>query len=102
LRTHLTAACIGVALSVLAVTLVYGHDHWINHGKYLDPVTGLHCCDQHDCKTLDETAIEGALRLPDGGLTVEGVTFRRGQQHKSEDGRWYRCATRCVFTPVDG
>lgn len=78
------------------------HDHWINHGKYLDPVTGLHCCDQHDCKPLNEAAIEGVLRQPDGGMTVEGVTFRRGQQHKSEDGKWYRCAQRCVFMPVEG
>jgi hypothetical protein len=96
------AACIGLVLSALAVTLVYGHDHWIRHGKYLDPVTGQHCCNENDCKALTEAAIETVMRGPGGSLTVEGVTFRRGQQHKSEDGHWYRCASRCVFTPVDG
>jgi hypothetical protein len=87
---------------MLIITPALSHDHWINHGKYLDPVTGLHCCDQHDCKPLTEAAIETVTRGPDGAMSVEGVTFRKGQQHKSEDGRWYRCASRCVFTPVDG
>jgi hypothetical protein len=96
------AVCLGVALSIAAVKLVYGHSHWINHGKYLDPVTGQHCCNEKDCLELDEISIEGVMRGPDGSMTVQGVTFRKGQQHKSEDGKWYRCAQRCVFTPVEG
>jgi len=93
---------LALALLVLLATPSIGHDHWINHGKYLDPVTGQHCCDQNDCKRLSSAAIETVVRGPEGAMTVEGVTFRKGQQHKSEDGFWYRCASRCVFTPVDG
>jgi hypothetical protein len=78
------------------------HDHWINHGHYLDPVTGVHCCNENDCKELTAAEIEGVLTSANGGLIVGGVAFHRGQLHKSEDGKWYRCANRCVFRPVEG
>jgi hypothetical protein len=77
------ALLILIALVVPAAS----HDHWIHNGKYLDPVTGQHCCNQTDCKPLSDAAIETVTRGPAGSMTVEGVTFRKGQQHKSEDGR---------------
>jgi hypothetical protein len=78
------------------------HDHWINHGQYLDPTTGQHCCNENDCKEMTETEIETVISDGAGGLIVQGVPFSRGQLHKSEDGKWYRCANRCVFRPVEG
>lgn len=78
------------------------HDHWINHGQYLDPVTGQHCCSEQDCQPLTEATISEIVNMPNGGLLVQGVPFSRGQLHKSEDGKWYRCANRCVFRPVEG
>lgn len=91
-----------LVLAVLLVTPASAHDHWINHGKYIDPTTGVHCCNEDDCKPLSNAEIESILRVEGGGLIVEGVTFQKRQLHNSEDGKWYRCAARCVFRPVEG
>jgi hypothetical protein len=87
---------------IFIATPMDAHDHWINHGQYLDPVTGQHCCSEQDCQPLSEADIETIMPTGNGGLTVQGFTFQRGQLHKSEDGKWYRCANRCVFRPVEG
>lgn len=95
-----TAVMVGALLLIMLASGA-GHPHWINNGKYMDPVTGMHCCNEHDCKPLSEDDIALVTRLGDD-LIVGGVRFRKGQQHNSEDGRWYRCANRCVFRPVEG
>ena len=95
--------CAFVMLILLALILpALGHDHWIRNGKYLDPVTGQHCCNENDCKELSAAEIATVQTTSGGGLIVQGAQFRRGQLHKSEDGKWYRCANRCVFRPVEG
>lgn len=96
----LRVAPLVVALLVIAAAAL-AHDHWIRNGKYMDATTGKHCCDESDCKPMSAHDIALVTRLG-GDLVVGGVRFTRGQVHKSEDGIWYRCANRCVFTPVEG
>lgn len=98
---------IGVIAGLLAsLTLVtvsvnegWPHVHWINKGKYLDATTGMHCCNEDDCKVASDEAISTYHRLPDGGALFEGIWFKPGQIHFSEDGLWYRCVKRCLFIP---
>lgn len=91
-------------LAALALMLVpaSSHEHWIRNGKYMDATTNTHCCDENDCKALSAADVAGVLIAAGGGLIVGGISFQKGQLHKSEDGKWYRCANRCVFTPVEG
>jgi hypothetical protein len=91
-----------VAVITAMGSLALAHDHWIRDGKYMDPVTGHHCCDENDCKELSAAEVITATRNDDGSMSVQGFHFQRRQQHKSEDGKWYRCAHRCLFKPVEG
>lgn len=87
---------------VLASVPAHPHDHWIRDGKYMDPVTNTHCCNENDCRPLSEAEIITVVRSDDGSMTVQGFRFLKKQQHKSEDGLWYRCAHRCLFKPIEG
>lgn len=93
---------IGVTLLNLFALPAGSHDHWIRHGKYMDATTNTHCCDENDCQPMSAADVEGVLATANGGIIIGGVSFQKGQLHKSEDGKWYRCANRCVFRPVEG
>jgi len=94
---------LATALVLLMSIPALGHDHWINHGKYLDPVTGQHCCNENDCKQVSELEREKWTFNQDGTIVVPtqsgSLTFQKSQLHVSEDGLWYRCVHRCIFRP---
>lgn len=101
------AAAILLLLSVDAL----GHDHWISHGKYRDPVTRHDCCGEHDCIPVNADRV----RVTPAGYHLldfnEVIPFARAiPSERDDDGvfRYYRCKyyqdtlTRCFFTPLGG
>jgi hypothetical protein len=80
----------------------FAHDHWINHGNYVSPVDGVHCCGENDCFEISDDDV----RVTASGYLVvslnEVVPFREAQ--RSEDGHYWRCkrpdgTRRCFFAP---
>ncbi|MBX6426742.1 MAG: hypothetical protein IRZ09_12565 [Variibacter sp.] len=95
-----------VAASIACVLVLTGialaHDHWINHGNFVSPVDGTHCCGENDCFKIasDDVRVTGRgyflVRLN------ETVPFR--ETLTSQDGNYWRCrrpdgSRRCFFAP---
>jgi hypothetical protein len=90
------------ALPFMLAGGAFAHDHWINHGNYVSPVDGVHCCGDNDCFQIANDDV----KVTAGGYLVvslnEVVPFKEAQ--KSEDGHFWRCKRpdgkrRCFFAP---
>lgn len=99
------------AIAILCVfgTSVWGHDFWINKGKY----TGkdhIHCCGVNDCPAIEKSDVEAR---PDGFFLKtynETVPYSEATPSEIEadgEARFYRChkpdgTRRCFFAPYGG
>jgi hypothetical protein len=99
-----------IALSAFAfIAPAFAHDigpgAWINHGRYVSPIDGQHCCGEHDCFEIDSNDV----RETAGGywlLKLNEMVPRREVQN-SRDGHYWRCkkadgTRRCFFAPPPG
>jgi hypothetical protein len=82
----------------------FAHDDhdWMRINNFRNPVTGEHCCGEHDCAPVPATDVEptsdGWHILSTGEHIPERETLR------SKDGRFWRChmpngMRRCFFVP---
>ncbi len=105
-----------VAVVALFITTwpVFSHEAgegaWINQKNLIDPVNREWCCNEHDCKPVQEDGIQEnafGFRVIETGeqITHERVIW------KAPDGRWWRCRymvgpdkgkTRCLIGPPRG
>lgn len=101
-----------LVLFLLFVATAAGHDHWINHGNYKDPLSGVSCCGENDCLPIEanRVALEATgYRLLD--FDNEIIPFARvipSEADGDNAARYYRCewggnhTTRCFFAPIGG
>jgi hypothetical protein len=92
---------------VLGTTFAAAHDHWINHLRLTDPLSGQWCCNDMDCEAVRAA---GIAEQQDGYLVMETgeVIGKERVIWKSQDGLWWRCRytngsnagrTRCLIGP---
>lgn len=94
-----------VLASLALATAAYGHDHWINEKRFVDPISKEWCCNHIDCRNetanIEEEA--GGVRVKE---TNELIPHNR-VIWESPDG-WWRCRnlatneTRCLIGPPNG
>jgi len=91
--------------SLTALVLLSGaamaHD---GYERYRNPVTGISCCNNQDCRPMPADEVEARLREIKGGVTVDGVFVEDAQIQEGPDGRWHIRETKqrylfCVLRP---
>ena len=88
----------GAAGSVLA----HGDHDWIRVDNFRNPITGEHCCGEHDCAVVPASDVE----VEPGGWRIlsTGERIPDRETLRSKDGRFWRChqpngTRRCFFAP---
>lgn len=97
------AKVLGVGAIVIALAVAAlahnGYDH------YRNPVSGVSCCDNRDCRAMPADEVEERLREVKGGVTVDGAFIPDAQLQEGPDGRWHICEGKrggfifCVLKP---
>jgi len=76
-----------------------GYDHFKN------PVTGVSCCSNFDCRPMTADEVELRVREVPEGVLVDGKLFPKEQLQEGPDGRWHICEHPvskflfCILTP---
>lgn len=106
-----------LVISVLLIAVIFamstgafGHGiaSWIMEKGYVDPVSGLDCCGEKDCKPLPGDQV----KITPGGYFIvpTGETIPESRALPSKDGQFWRCTvlgvdgnvTRCFFRGIPG
>ncbi len=99
--TALLAAGLSIA-GAAGTARAHGDHDWIRVDNFRNPITGEHCCGEHDCFVVPAADVE---------MTRDGWHILSKDEHiperetlRSKDGKFWRChmpngKRRCFFAP---
>lgn len=79
-------AALGAIVTAPGVLKAHGpYDHFNN------PVSGMSCCNDRDCKAMTADEVEARIREVPKGITVDGKFVSDRELQEGPDGRWHIC-----------